>query len=345
MIDWVSAIIPLDHAYIASGAVTKTTVDGEIEWRTHCYNHHLGSFDDKLTYRSEGSPECTTVGRASHLYVTFNPSKFLQGHNVLGSDSLIDLVSDSLVSLFDHLDIHPTDDELLNIKQGNYRVTRLDINYPFSLPIKHDVLSFIRAAEFTAKTRHGRPSMKGGTLYFGKNSRRWSIKMYCKAEEILVKGHTLPEHLNNKNLLVDWVQNKLRVELTLRTKELEKLDLPLARNLTEKVIKKLFSEYIKRIDMNKQIRLTDKLLLELPTRLRSTYTLWKSGEDVTQLLPRATFYRHRKELLEFDVDVTFPMRTDDETDYSNVIPLLRVLEAKPVEVPDWAFEHKLIHCR
>ena len=53
----------------------------------------------------------------------------------------------------------------------------------------------------------------------------------------------------------------------------------------------------------------------------------------------------RKELLEFGVDVTFPMRTDDEADYSNVIPLLRVLEAKPVEVPDWAYENKLIHCR
>ena len=250
-----------------------------------------------------------------------------------------------MLSLFDHLDIHPTSNELLNIKQGNYRVTRLDINYPYLLPTKHDVLAFIRAAEFTAKTRHGRPSMKGGTLYFGKNSRRWSIKMYCKAEEILVKGHTLPDHLNNKNLLIDWVQNLLRVELTLRTKELEKLDLPLAKDLTETVIKSLFSDYIKRLDMNKQIRLTDKKLMELPSRLMSTYTLWKSGEDVTQLLSKATFYRHRKELLEFGVDITFPMRTNDETDYSNVIPLLRVLEAKPVEVPNWAFEHKLIHCR
>lgn len=350
MIDWASGFIQVSHPTIAAGFYFETDSDGEILKQTRKLGKFEGSFSDKLTFKSLASPDdfysSEHVFTSSYLYFSFNPSKFLQGHNILGSDDLLKLVYDSLIRLFEYLDIQPTEKELFDIKVGNYPLTRVDINYPFLLPTRHDVRSFLRAAELTAKTRHGRPAMKKGTLYFGQNSRRWSTKMYCKADEITVNGHKLPEELKNKHLLEEWVDNILRVELTLRTKELKGLNLPHAKDLTKPILKKLFNDYLKRIDMNKQIRLSDDLLFELPSRLRSTYTLWQNGENVAELLPKTTFYRHRKELKEsFNIDITFPMRNSTDANYSNVIPLLRVLEAEPVQVPDWAHEHKLIHCR
>ncbi|WP_223930817.1 phage/plasmid replication domain-containing protein, partial [Aeromonas caviae] len=32
----------------------------------------------------------------------------------------------------------------------------------------------------------------GSTLYYGKHSRRWSLKFYSKGEELSAKGHQLP---------------------------------------------------------------------------------------------------------------------------------------------------------
>jgi hypothetical protein len=54
------------------------------------------------------------------------------------------------------------------VEQGGYRLSRIDYNLSFELPSRSDVKAWLRAAEFKAKSRHGRPSSKGSTLYFGK---------------------------------------------------------------------------------------------------------------------------------------------------------------------------------
>jgi len=345
MIDWASGFIKLRHKTIDNGFYIDIDENGVVNRKTAKYGSCEGSHSSNLIYKSEQRGDGATDGYSSHLYFSFNPSKFLQGHNVLGSDDLVTLLRDSLLKLFHFIDIFPNDLEYHAIKNGDIRLTRIDINYAYELNTYSDVLSFIRAAEFTARTRHGRPSLKGSTLYFGKTSNRWTLKMYSKALEILKKDRQLPLELNNKHLLEDWVQNKLRIELTLRSKELIKNGLEKAYQLNEK-IPEIYQKYLGTLNMNKQIRLSDDILLKLPSKLRSTYLLWQNGDDVIDgiIVKKSTFYRHRKELLEYGIDITFPMRDNADIDYSNVVPMLRVLEAQPSQVPDWAYEHKLIHC-
>jgi II/X family phage/plasmid replication protein len=55
-------------------------------------------------------------------------------------------------------------------------------------------------------------------------------------------------------------------------------------------------------------------------------------------LSRPTFYRYRTQLLKYGVDIS----TKSPKEKSNVIPLIRVLEAKPVGIPDWAYEKGLV---
>jgi len=43
-----------------------------------------------------------------------------------------------------------------------------------------------------SKSRHGHPVTTGGTLYFGKNSRRWSVKFCSKGDEIDARGASHP---------------------------------------------------------------------------------------------------------------------------------------------------------
>ena len=78
----------------------------------------------------------------------------------------------------------------------------------------------------------------------------------------------------------------------------------------------------------------------MPNKLRSTYTLWLEGHDLRSMMSKATYYRHCLELKELGINIDL---RPESTKKSNVIPLIRVLEAKPSSIPNFAFERKLIH--
>ena len=59
-------------------------------------------------------------------------------------------------------------------------------------------------------------------------------------------------------------------------------------------------------------------------------------------LKRPTYYRYKAQLKELGIDIGIPR--DIEQKDANVIPLMRVLEAQPVGIPDWAFEQGLVVC-
>lgn len=92
--------------------------------------------------------------------------------------------------------------------------------------------------------------------------------------------------------------------------------------------------------MSEQITLSTEAMNALPRRLLSTYVLWSGGENPREIMSKPTFYKHRKELLEYGIDINLPT---EKANSSNVIPLVRVLEAKPVAVPEWAYTMGLIH--
>lgn len=336
MIDWSLVKFPLHHAPIYSGHVVSISSDGVEEWRTPKRMLATGSYDKQLSVKSVGGDG---QGMATHLWLNGNPAKFLQGHNVFGSNDLTALLYDVFLLITAQFGLQPTKEELSLIKTGDYELTMFDVNFSFDLPSRSDVLAFIRAMEFKAKTRHGRPTMKGGTLYFGKTSEYWAIKLYCKAEEIQTKTGKLPLELQGKGI-ENWAENKLRIELRLHSKELKRLNITKVNQLNTQALKQLFNDYLQRIDMTQQIKITDETLSQMPAKLRSTYTLWQEGHDLRNLISRTTYHRHRKELKQYGINIDL---RPESTQKSNVVPLVRILEAKPAEIPDWAFEQNLVH--
>ncbi|HFX7289489.1 TPA: phage/plasmid replication protein, II/X family, partial [Escherichia coli] len=125
----------------------------------------------------------------------------------------------------------------------------------------------------------------------------------------------------------------------LRTTELIDLNLTLGSNWNIDTPNKLFSEYVGRIEMNQNAILTDEKIVKLPRKIQSTYLLWKQGANMKEMLPKPTFYRHRKELLSFGIDINFYCESPDS---NNVVPLVRTLEAKPAQIPTWVYEKGFI---
>ncbi|EFN2497925.1 hypothetical protein HJC44_002765 [Escherichia coli] len=218
MIDWFTGILPCIHRPLPAGSVVSVDADGAVEWETVKRLTVRGSYESTMKVRSVGSDG---EGRATHLYIDGNPSKFLQGHSVIGSDDLQGLVLTAYARILALLHIPHDLSSYRQVMAGQFKISRIDINYMYSLSTLENVRAWLYAAEFKAKTRHGRACGKGGTVYLGKNSRRWSLKFYSKYDEHTSgkKGHQMADEFVKAGLL-DWSKGKLRIELTLRTTEL-----------------------------------------------------------------------------------------------------------------------------
>jgi len=216
--------------------------------------------------------------------------------------------------------------------KGNYILQRVDIAYMYSLGTRNNVRSWIRSAEFQSKSRHGRPVTKGGTLYWGKHSRRWGMKAYSKADEITsTKDHRLPDEIPNRDNLLEHAEDKLRIELVLRSMQIRDLLLQNASTWDVNTPAKLHATFIESIDMSNQFSLTEAAISDLPARLIAVYRLWKNGEDLRAMYPKNTFYRYRRALLEHDIDIAIvqPNKT------SNLIPLVHALRPEAIaQVPE-----------
>ena len=94
MIDWALVKFPYLHKPINSGEVCSISPNGELEWRAPKRIQATGSYEKKISLKSIGG---NGSGLATHIWVNGNPSKFLQGHNVFGSDDIVSLLSDLFV--------------------------------------------------------------------------------------------------------------------------------------------------------------------------------------------------------------------------------------------------------
>lgn len=333
MIDWVSAILPCKHdpSKLISGLVMAFDAQGNNEWTVNKTLTVEGSHSSKIQIKSHTE---------NQIYISGNPTKFLQGHNLFGSNDLVGLMGKFFDELLKHEDLGlcPDPFQLANIKDGHYELTRVDVNETWHLRNKNEVLAWIRSVGETAFLKHrGAGQFSGDTAYFGKNSRRWSLKCYSKGHELTAKGHKLPKELATPEML-EYADKALRIEGVIRQLELKRRLLNVASNWDIDTAEELLLEYISKLEMSDVYMLKDDVLDSLPPRLRMVYQTWLNGDDLKQILPHNTFYRYKKALREFGIDIS----TKSPKEKSNVIPLIRVLEAKPVGIPDWAYEKNLV---
>jgi II/X family phage/plasmid replication protein len=336
VIDWLTMMVPFRHAEpLNSGHVISIKPTGEVEWQTAKRMEVVGSHDDTLTIRTATH----TADRCSHLEIKGNPVKFFQGHNLWGTDDLPGLAVATCYAVADLLGITPHPDDVAAWQVGDIRLTCVDVTESFHLNSRGEVLSFLRSAEQTAHLAHrGRGQLvKGSTLYFGKNSRRWALKLYAKGPEIERKGHRQEIILALPHARA-WADRTLRVELRLYSMELRRIGLDHVRDwiacdgLPSEVTAKLLRDRFEGMTMTITAHLSDDVMESLRPALRVAVQAWEAGSDLRQQLPHRTFYKYRSELLPHGIDIATRMPKE----VSNVVPLYRVLEAKPVQVPDWA---------
>lgn len=335
MIDWVTAKIPFFYpGIISDGEVMSVTRDGEIEYSVRKRLSVRGSHDGAITIRTA---EVDADGNTVLAELSGNPVKFIQGHNLFGSDDLLNLVAETALKVSKIVSAPQPDHQLKMILAGAYTLSRVDINRMFVLGSRAEVNAYLYAMSMNTRTRSQGPITKGSTVYLNKESRRWSFKFYSKGQESDLKRNRKQGTIDLPPELKKWVDPMLRSELTLKSNELRELGLHVACNWNTMETLELFADYAERIEMAAQTPIDDlsELMQKISTKAAvGSYQLWRDGHDVRQMLPKNTFYRHRRALLEHGIDISMAPPPRDEKP-SNVVPLCKTLELKPATLPHW----------
>ena len=341
--DWIS--IYQSHGgnlpRFADGAVIRVDKHGEVITNT------LKSF------KVEGSHESAIFIRCDGDTVRFdgNVSKFGRPDNVFGY-SFIQCV-DQINNILADLGLPPftEGDRFITNFQGEprsvwtgARVTRVDITQNFATGSKENAYHFMR---FLSGQQAGRIKTQtigdGETVDFGRGSRNMYFKVYSKGPELRRRISTakplrdididqsIRKHPPSNDYLLklaDWCDHVglVRAELTVKSTKLHRLGCNYLGGYDMKLIE---SEFKKSCEVFNRASAEVDEISDLPKQLLATYRMWQAGDAVSEKLSRATFYRHRKELLPYGCDIAIK---------SNVVPLktkTRVIRLGPVSPPDW----------
>lgn len=271
------------------------------------------------------------------LEVSGSPLKFLQGHNLFGSSDLRGLVCAVGERVAEALDI-PLDDRVRGWwDAGLVRLTRVDCTEMLEFPTRADCRAVARHAASWARGRHSPAKAYGETVYFGIGSRYHVTKMYVKADELECrrKGHALAIHGEWGQRLAEWAENKLRLELMLRARELDREGLGTSGAWSGATCLRQLREKLGGIQMGRLTELPSAMLSHLPGRLVSAYRAWEHGDDLRALYSHNTYYRYRRQLLEHGIDISIRRPVAPKAP-SVLEPLSALLDRHLAGVPEWA---------
>src|SRR5690606_6411735 len=105
-----------------------------IEWQVEKKQQIHGSYESSLSIKSL-DPET--------ILIDGNPAKWLQGHNIFGSDDLIGLVNAVMHKLIPLLKLAPSEYDLDCWSRGIYQLKRVDCTAMWDLPRRADVRAWL----------------------------------------------------------------------------------------------------------------------------------------------------------------------------------------------------------
>lgn len=339
MIDWLTISIPFRHRPLHAGRITSIAPDGSVEWDIPQRTKVRGSFEQNTVVRSVGDMD--RDGYIAEIQLDGNPSKFLQGQNVWGTDDVCLLAVLWFRRVCEELELPFSVFDLYRVSRGAFTLARVDINYTFKLAGQVQAQQFLIALGDCSGTKYRRAYTDKGSVYYNKGSRRWSSVVYNKYVETKTRRKAQRQMIGPgaTQKLRESVKDCVRWEFKFMSLELKDNGIYTGSDLAQYGPTKLFNDYMTRINIDGNMKMTNTELENLPPRLRGTYQLWDSGCDLRLCLSNATFYRHKRELRELcGINIDCPPREPG----SNVVSIRRVLEPIPATIPEWAYTDGLV---
>ena len=348
MLDWFGGLIGYDASAIELGRVLRLDRAGAIVSERETWERAEGSFESGVQVtRDHPSLQMVRAARRHGLLcsddvlrVSGNPSKFLQGHNLIGpSVAKLGPLVQAMVRRFPG-ELHPPDCECDVLP--TVRRCRVDIAVMVDLGDHDTVHEWLYQAGSASRSRHkeygGAAMMKGGvgdrdgTVYWGWKSTRWKLRAYCKWCEVRDHSPGLfgggseslpcvsPERAcdgvgashgsRGEGALVGAQSGRFGSAVEDWTRRMLRIELVL---FTPEMVNRgtldesLVWEYLSRVEFG-VMKPMSKVSTELSARESDAFMTWVSGHDLRDgKRSRASFYRLRRVILDkVGVDIALP---------------------------------------
>lgn len=327
MLDWLTATVPYSGPDICGGRILVLDDTGEIKFEKLEFKKVIGSFEEAVRVRSV----------PNGLLISGNPAKFLQGHNLFGIREFYPLMCRFVYEVLER--ICALSDENLGVVNGDFTLSRVDMTESYQLGCRSDCLRWIEAAGRYATGRVQRFEKKKTTVNLGRYSRRKTLTIYYKADEIEVHPPAVFADPVIRDLLRDWAKDKIRVEWKLRGMKLSDMGLKRARDWEGVDYMKIYNNEMAGIKLPGNYVLSGAQYEKMPRKYRLIYDSWQRGIDIENMVSRMSWYRYRKYFFDtWGINIAAPSPNAKTV----VVPLMEILRAKPAEIPDWAYDFELV---
>jgi len=291
----------------------------DVEWERRAWvDHKQTSSSAAFRARFLESGQLTEGKQHGTLHLDGNLGRFGQSTNLFG------------------LHVHEAPHGVLGLLRGStsteftdplaLHLRRVDLTCNFAFGAAADATAYI---DWAAQHHIGRANARHYPTGCAWVTENWSAKVYDKLADM--RRHNLTELAEELQRREGYI---LRLELTLRTDELKRLDLETLDKWSPEMENVIFSDKFAPILRGENLPSLDTLIESLPARLATCLHAWRGGMDYQAALrdrrsSRATFYRLRADLLPHGVDIA--NRSNVTT--LNIRP--RLIEMRPLHMPDW----------
>lgn len=308
---------------VDAGCVMGCDEGGELVWKTARAVQHAGSFETSINVRCDGhrvtlSGNLSRFGRRDNLFGFGFFECLRRANDVLAHYELPHFSAGERRPLWKRGRAH-------GYEWTGARVSRIDLTANFGAGNMGDAHAFMQwLGSQHAPRQEGRTLGQGETVAFGSGSHRAYWKAYLKALE-------MKRHEGADERVIEWCESVglVRWEGTLRTKLLTDIGAAFLgdyeRGTAMGQLIKVFEE--RSAVLSRASAATDDLDA-LPRHLRATARDYLAGMDCAAVMKRATFFRHRRELLAHGIDIAV-------RNIRPFTPRVRVVELARVEPPSW----------
>jgi len=266
--------------------------------------------------------------------------KYLQGHNIFGSNDLVGISYDVVKVILEQLDIPITDSELTNIKNGYFSVHMVDIawNYRQDAELIPNIIDEVGTLWRVRGKDVSNYSNK--TVYLNQHSNQFAFKLYNKKLELAYRS--LPINLPERERLLKYTVGLLRAELRLHSKALRELRLNVGQDWSVDKVKEMIELALKQAEFSGSIyrRLIPDNVMQLKLKLRQAYMLWEDGHDLAKLYDSQVLRRLRNSFAEIGVDISNPPPASEHQEV-NIASCFS--DENKLNFPKWARTKGLIH--
>lgn len=317
-VDWLTIRQPNDgrYALVNDGRVIRISPAGEVVFDTAVSIDVPGSFDSSARLR-------VTEG---FLELVVNPSRFDRAENLFGY-SFGDAVS-VCNRILDRCGLGPLV-EVGSRREWNERhkrfvevplsfaVNRVDMTFNVECGSQGRLEAYLRFLRRQTLPRRKTRVFEGSVIYKQKGS---SLTVYDKGREM--RAHGLG---NGRELVADWCEERgvARVEFRLNREFLKRKDL--RHGVTQERLVEVLKMEVSNLPRGSK----ERDLLCLSSSELGTFLMWERGFNPRDHLSQATWYRHRKSILEkigFDIKAEPPLKFEAQED---------LFDTKVLDRPEW----------